>query len=189
MDSSNIMPQRKYPRASFHDYNGGKCFVTACTRDKVHYFGKVVDGVMQLSALGEALRNNLETISSHYPDVEIPLYVVMPNHFHAVIVIKDPDLSMTANPQTNLGRLNQLARLTMATGGNTDETTHHGSRLGSVVAGIKAHVTRSARQNDLSFAWQPRYHEHIIRNDRDGNLIANYIETNPAHWTNDEYYE
>lgn len=180
---------RKYPRATFHDYNGGTYFVTVCTKDKKHYFGKISGNEMHLSALGQSLHDNLGNIATHYPDVEIPLYVVMPNHFHAIIIVGSPPVATNAKLSTNLGRLNQLARITVATGGDPTYTTHHNNRLGNVVAGIKANITRFARRNDIEFGWQPRYHDHIIRGIRDGNLIAEYIENNIFRWTSDCFYE
>ena len=108
-------PCRKYPRADFHDYNGGMYFVTVCTHDKCHYFGKIDDGKMFLSKTGKALDEALRGCHEHFPDVEIPLFVVMPNHFHAIICVSS-SASDTYRPH-NHGRLNQLARLAVATCG------------------------------------------------------------------------
>jgi REP element-mobilizing transposase RayT len=47
----------------------------------------VVDGQIHLSVIGKHLDDNLQNISTHYPYVEIPLFVVMPNHWHAVVFI------------------------------------------------------------------------------------------------------
>ena len=54
--------------------------------------------------------------------------------------------------------------------------------LGTVVRGLKARVTQFARQNNIPFKWQPRYHDRIIRNRDEMNKIAKYIELNPAKW-------
>lgn len=178
------MPLRKYPRANFHDYNGGLYFVTACTKEKNHYFGEIRNGIIHFTALGKELENNLLEIDKHYDDVEVPLFVVMPNHFHAIIHIVGSRPAATAS---NQGRLNQTARIAVATGRDPTVITHHNSRLSTVVGGIKAHVTRFARNNSIEFAWQPRYHDHIIRGNNDCNNIANYIENNVAKWDSDCY--
>ena len=34
--------------------------------------------------------------------------------------------------------------------------------------------------------WQRNYYERVIRNDRELNLIREYIEGNPAKWETDE---
>ncbi len=140
---------------------------------------------MQRSVLGEVLENNLSTISTHYPDVAIPLHIVMPNHFHAIIVISGEADTRAAD---NLGRLNQTARITVATGGDPTMSIHHNCRLGNVISGIKAHVTRFAGLNNIPFGWQDRYHDHIIRNTADGNTIAKYIKTNVERWSSDCFH-
>ena len=57
--------------------------------------------------------------------------------------------------------------------------------LGSVIRGIKSSVTRFANDNRIPFQWQNRYHDHIIRNQRELNRIAAYIENNPLIWYRD----
>lgn len=56
-----------------------------------------------------------------------------------------------------------------------------------VVAGIKSAVTRFANENNIIFAWQPRFYEHIVRSRTEMNRIAEYIEQNPYNWATDEY--
>ena len=60
--------------------------------------------------------------------------------------------------------------------------------LPSVVRGIKSAVKKYAIENDISFAWQPRYYDHIIRNQLEMNHIADYIENNPMRWEMDRFY-
>ena len=42
---------------------------------------------MHLSAIGEYVDEQIRNVSAHYPYAEIPLWVVMPNHVHAIVVI------------------------------------------------------------------------------------------------------
>jgi REP element-mobilizing transposase RayT len=37
------------------------------------------------------------------------------------------------------------------------------------------------------FGWQPRFHDHIIRNKTDYNRIENYIINNPKKWNEDRF--
>ena len=78
---------RKSPRAKWHDYNGAEYFVTICTKDRLHFFGEVVDGTMQLTDVGKYASQCIVKISEINPDAEIPLFVVMPNHIHMVIIL------------------------------------------------------------------------------------------------------
>lgn len=168
-------PQRKSPRAEFHDYSGGDYFVTICTADKNHYFGKIVATVgthgscvreyeMAFTTIGKYCHDQLSSLSSHYPYAKVPLFAVMPNHIHAIISII----------------------------GDITEHRTHGScvptvrtALSVVVGGLKRAVTMFARRNNIEFGWQSRYHDHIIRGASDGNQIAEYIENNVARWAYD----
>ena len=153
---------RKSPRATFHDYKAGIYFITICTKDKRHYFGKVQDGTMHLSPIGAFCQQQWEKVSEHYPYATVPLFVVMPNHVHAIVSI------------------NQETECAVQ---ETDRET-----LAIVVGGIKRSVSSFAREHEIAFGWQSRYYDRIIRNRREGNNIANYIENNVARWDSDEYY-
>lgn len=160
IDSKSSLFHRKNIRAKFHDYSGGNYFVTICTSEKRHFFGEIVGDKMQYSALGQCAYEGLATLAEHYTYVDVPLFVVMPNHIHAIICILEDD---------------KLPKSRTA--------------LGVVVGGYKQAVTRFARRNNIEFDWQSRFHDHIIRNNRDGNEIAKYIETNPVRWANDCFYD
>ena len=41
--------------------------------------------------------------------------------------------------------------------------------------------------NEKKFAWQPHFHDHIIRSDEDLNRIREYIINNPVNWQDDEH--
>ncbi|MBQ7550928.1 MAG: hypothetical protein IJT04_05325, partial [Bacteroidales bacterium] len=74
-------------RAQWHDYNGGEYFVTICTHGKKHYFGEIWGGQMNLSEIGNYANNVIQIISTHNHYAEIPLYVIMPNHIHLIVII------------------------------------------------------------------------------------------------------
>lgn len=61
-------------------------------------------------------------------------------------------------------------------------------RLSTMIGGFKQSVTRYARQNNIPFAWQTRFHDHIIRDTDEMNRIAKYIENNVAKWEYDELF-
>ena len=54
--------------------------------------------------------------------------------------------------------------------------------LAAIVRGYKIGVTKNARLIHPKFKWQPRFHDHIIRDERAFNAISNYILKNPAKW-------
>ena len=77
-------------RAPFWDYGWNAAyFVTICTHNRHCYFGKVVNGEMQMSDIGEIAKLEWLKTFEIRPDMNLWMgpYVVMPNHFHAIIGI------------------------------------------------------------------------------------------------------
>lgn len=54
--------------------------------------------------------------------------------------------------------------------------------------GFKIGVTKFARQHDLPFGWQARYHDHVIRNAGEHDRIRRYIVDNPQKWAADTFH-
>ena len=163
-------PQRKSPRAHWHDYTGADYFVTFCTKNRELYFGDVVNGIMELSEIGRWTVMQIEqTESIRHNEVEIPLFVVMPNHVHLIVVCANDNLADARGASLRFGP--------------------QSGNLPSVVRGIKSAVTKYAIEHDIPFAWQSRYHDHIIRNQLEMNRIAEYIENNPMRWELDKFYK
>ncbi len=193
-------------RAGWHDYNGGMYFVTICTKGKEHSFGIIMNGdvnhfcrdgarpvstkgpTMILSRIGEYAEEQIRKVTFHYPYAEIPLWVIMPNHIHAVVIIdgkKTPhdkriiDYVQAKNVETfHETSLQESIRI----------ATKMQSWLSVVIRLFKQSVTRYANKNNIPFAWQPRFYDRIIRNTNEMNNIAKYIEENVAKWAYDEFY-
>ena len=193
------LPRRKSPRARWHDYTGADYFVTFCTKKRELYFGDVVDGKMELSEIGKwALTQIEQTVVIRQNDVEIPMYVVMPNHIHLIVVFNGVSPCRDAS---NASADNMPDNISADARGETDARGAADARraslqfgpqsgnLSSVVRGIKSAVTKYAIEHDIPFAWQSRYHDHIIRNQMEMNRIADYIENNPLRWELDRFYK
>ena len=216
------LPQRKSPRATWHDYDGGRYFVTFCTKNHDLYFGDIVDGKMELSEIGEWTVKQIEqTAIIRQNDVEIPLFVVMPNHVHLIVVYnrvapcrdasnvsvsnasacRDTSNVSACRDTSNVSADNASDNVSADARGVTDARGIADARgaslqfgpqsgnLPSVVRGIKSAVTKYAIENDIPFAWQPRYHDHIIRNWTEMNHISQYIQNNPMKWETDRFYK
>ena len=191
------LPQRKSPRARWHDYTGADCFVAFCTKKRELYFGDVVDGKMELSEIGKwALTQIEQTVVIRQNDVEIPMYVVMPNHIHLIVVFNGVspcrDASNASASNVSASNASELEiikpNISDARGASLQFGPQSGN-LSSVVRGIKSAVTKYAIEHDIPFAWQSRYHDHIIRNQMEMNRIADYIENNPLRWELDRFYK
>ena len=91
------------------DYrNPGYYFVTICTRGRGHYFGKVEGDDVRLSAIGEIAAQCWAETPSHHQGIELDEWVIMPNHAHGIIVIRDVD-----DGRTGMGRGAAMLRPTM----------------------------------------------------------------------------
>jgi putative transposase len=63
--------------------------------------------------------------------------------------------------------------------------------LGAVIGGYKSAVTRTVNEafgTRAPIVWQGRFHDHIIRNERELNYIREYILTNPTRWAEDTFH-
>ena len=173
-------------RAEWHGYDGGIYFVTICTEGREHYFGKIENDkepFMQLSPAGLFVNQIITNISSYYPHVEIPLFVIMPNHIHAIVYINN-----NAFKTNNLNMHNCRDAINrVSTGGVTGNHNPMVTNcLGTAIRGFKARITRWAHQNNIPFGWQARFYDRIVRNQDELNRIADYIENNVANWQKDE---
>ena len=145
-------------RLDYWDYGGsGPYFVTICTNGRYPFFGKIENGVMRLTPLGRIARQCWSQIPDHFPNVRLDESVIMPEHVHGIITIN----------------------------GSSDPITHNrfgpqSRNLGSIVRGYKIGVTKWARTNGHPFfMWQPRFHDHIIHDERGLDAVREYIRNNP----------
>ena len=213
--------QNKYRISSVrlqnHDYGSrGMYFVTICTKNRENYFGKIItSGIdnehfeMQLSEAGKIVESEWQKTPEVRPDMNLIIdeYQVMPNHFHAILIIGDnqfntnkPIDDLHTNPadpprdamlaSLNNSDSNPISELEnqMMMETNFDQKNKfapQSNNLGSVMRGFKSAVTSYAKDHNIVFGWQPRYYDHIIRNYNEYQRIANYIRNNPANWGND----
>ncbi|WP_157966080.1 transposase [Cognataquiflexum aquatile] len=79
-------------RAKWWDYTWNAAyFVTICTLNRQHYFGKVSNGKMILSGAGVLADVFWHEIKNHHKYVELDAFVVMPNHIHGILIINKPN--------------------------------------------------------------------------------------------------
>ena len=171
---------RKSPRAAFLDYNSGMFFVTICTKDMKCYFGEISEGEMHLSAIGAFVSEQLGRASEFNSTFDVVLYVVMPNHIHAIVALNDNDIYYE-DPYMQQRAVNPSER------GNGYEKRHV-MLLSRYVNSLKGTVTKYARSIGSDFMWHGRYYDHMIRGNEDAMNITNYILNNVYMWNEDEYY-
>jgi putative transposase len=164
---------RQSYRLKGYDYSQeGSYFVTLCIKDREHLFGEITNGVMQLTRVGEIAVSCWKEIPQHFTNVELDEFIVMPDHIHGIIMIREP--------------FRRDVQLNIPTDAPTDDyfsriSPKRGS-LAVVVRTYKAAVTTICRQNGIGeFEWQRGYHDHIIRDAESLSLIRRYIIANPRH--------
>ena len=87
--AENPLPRRHTIRFQDFDYSQAACyFVTICSKDNRCIFGQVVHTKMQLNSLGKIIEECLLAVPRHFETVEIPVHAIMPNHLHAIVVLR-----------------------------------------------------------------------------------------------------
>ena len=159
------MKHRKKTRLSNYDYSqNGMYFITICTKNKRHFFGKIIDEKMILNEYGNIAQDVLTNLPNHYNNINIDEYIIMPNHVHVIIEIND-------NVWTGLKLV----------------PTTHG--LSEIIRGFKTFSSRKINDTNPTnkFQWQRSFYDHIIRKDESLNKIREYIMINPRQWNKDKY--
>lgn len=105
-------------------------------------------------------------------------YIVMPNHIHAIVRV-NADIS---DAEIDTGIVQRSPNPSLRA---NSTCLRHVTALSKYVNSLKGAVTKYAKANGWEFGWQPRYHDHLIRNKPDGNHISEYIANNVAKWQED----
>ena len=81
---------RRSIRLQGYDYSqNGAYFITLCTHNRECLFGQIQNGQMILNEYGKMVEQCWNNLSNHYDNIELDAYVIMPNHFHGIILITD----------------------------------------------------------------------------------------------------
>lgn len=187
MATEKFKNKYRIPSARLQNWDYGSqaaYFVTACTKDRVHFFGEIVASqstdapyIMQLSKIGKIADDEWLKTFEMRPDMNLLMgaYTVMPNHFHAIITIGENEYNTSTDAQSfDTGTKNKFGP--------------QSKNLASIMRGFKSSVTINARKINPDFGWQPRFHDHIIRNHSSFLAITHYINKNVLNWHKDKFY-
>ena len=148
-------------------------FITICLRQRVCLFGEIVEGRMLPNQIGQIIETEWSGLPNRFFNVGLDEFIVMPNHIHGIIFIKPVETSFVA-PESILHSVIQGAM-------------NRAPTLGEVVRSFKAASARIVRKRGFSeFTWQHNYYEHIIRNERELDLVRGYLLMNPIKWSEDD---
>jgi REP element-mobilizing transposase RayT len=165
---------RRSTRLQGYDYtqNGGY-FVTICTAQRECLFGHIsAEGEMIQNPIGAIVEEEWLRSAELRSQIILDTFVVMPNHFHAIVMIIDDQKVQSSTLLQSQKGLSRPAK-----------------SLGSMIAGFKSVVTKRVnvlRDTPYAPLWQNNYYDKIIRNEKMLNAIRVYIEANPSNWAYDE---
>jgi len=148
------------------DYgSNGAYFITIVTQNRRRYFGKIQvnekqEKIFVPTAIGQLASENWKAIRDHYPFVILDEFVIMPDHMHGILIIN--------KPESGFWKPNKFGP--------------QSRNVPAIIRSYKSSVKRFANENGLEFGWQPRYHEHIIRDAHALHAIRKYIINNPRKW-------
>ncbi|OGU64520.1 MAG: hypothetical protein A2499_10140 [Stygiobacter sp. RIFOXYC12_FULL_38_8] len=160
----NKLPNRKHLRLTGFDYSSpGYYFVTICTMNKVEWFGEISGASVILNAKGKIVEDCWFDLQNHYPNCELDYYVIMPDHFHGILILTERDINYWDGSETH-----------------PKKSRNHG--LSEIIRSFKSYSSR--RINELSenkskFNWQTSFYDRIIRNEKELYQIRKYIQDNP----------
>lgn len=180
--TTHIHHERESIRYPGYDYSlPGAYFVTICTHERECLFGEIQDGKITLNEYGKIVLKWWKSLPDKYPHVSLDEFVIMPNHFHAVVWI-------TVGAPL-VGAPAYVDRFSWA-------GTRPAPTVSEMIGGFKSITTveyiRSLRKHDpksvVPKLWQRSYHDRIIRNEHELETVREYIRKNPSRWMEDEYH-
>jgi putative transposase len=179
---------RRAIRLKGYDYSQeGLYYITICTYNHLHLFGKIENREMILNNAGRMVEQQWRELVCRFENIKLREFIVMPNHFHGIVESVGVPLWGTQND-----RQTQETRQPQGIG----QPQGIAPTVGDVVGAFKSlttndYIRKVKQKNWQSFdkkLWQRNFYEHIIR-DQESNLkIAEYIQTNPLKWREDKYY-
>lgn len=179
----NELPKRKSTRWKLFDYsNPGLYFLTICTKDRRNLLSHITVGddasasrednilrapKVELTEIGKIVEKYIHS-TEKIENVFVDKYVIMPNHIHLIIYIKDQRCNNKTDGQIGTPRASSPTNKT----------------LPKIVSALKRLCNKEIGEN----IFQRSYYDHIIRDEKDYETRVNYIYENPTRWFFDELY-
>ncbi|MEK6614936.1 MAG: transposase [Bacteroidota bacterium] len=189
---------RRSIRLKGYDYSqAGLYFITICVQDRKHLFGKIENKKMILNDFGIIAYQQWQKLSEHFPNFELDVFQIMPNHIHGIVALTESvgaTLAVTPNDNPVTPNDNPVADETRATARVAPTKS---KTVGNIVGTYKSLVANGCLEqfklknpNEImGKLWQRNYHEHIIRDEQSYQHISDYIINNPKNWMDDKFYE
>lgn len=182
---------RRSIRLKGYDYTqAGAYFITICSHQREHVFGEIVNGEMKLNKFGLVAKQQWEKLPERFPNIELGAFILMPNHEHGIIQIIERERRGTADTSRKgiAGNLRNLDE-----DSSRYALTKNQQKFGKMIPNSIPTILRSyksavayrinlMRGVKAAPVWQRNYYDHIVRNEKELELITKYIDYNPLNW-------
>jgi len=130
---------------------------------------------MFLSDIGKIADRIWNEIPDKFENIILDVYQIMPDHFHAILIIKETKL--------NKHLINQMPTK-FKSGIRNNPMELKSITLGKIIRWFKGRVKYEVNKLNSDFNWQSRFHDRIIRDEKEFYFISKYIIDNPINWGN-----
>ena len=164
-------------RLKHWDYSScGAYYVTICTKDRKYFLGEIINGKMVLSEIGEMVVREWQQTCEIRKNVELDEYIIMPDHLHGILFINNSSVE-TCRGMSLQARIRTYNKFSKPVA----------QSLSMIINHFKSAVKRWCNKNGFpNFAWQSRFHESIVRNEKHLYVIREYIINNPLKFELDK---
>jgi len=190
--------QRRSIRLRGYDYaQPGEYFVTICVQQHECLLGKVVADEMAPNDAGEMVASWWTELPRKFPSCGVDGFVVMPNHVHGIVVIREAAVGADASEGGDDRGAHPSLRSRAGSGAPLQVSGIEGPpdrvTLGSIVQWFKTMTTNAYVRGVTERGWTPfierlwqrNYYEHIVRDEDDLGRVRDYITNNPRSWKDD----
>ena len=185
---------RRSIRLKEYDYSReGAYFITICCKDKECNFGKIDNNEMILNENGIVAYNEWNKLPDRFPNVDLDVFQVMPNHIHGIITLTNVGAGLAPTQPTSPEPTHHVGvgfTPTQPTDGQHIASANVGQpqgiapTLGDIIGSYKSLTAKAGleqfkQRNADAFVepymgklWQRNYYEHIIRSQESYNTIS-----------------
>jgi len=177
------LPIREATRLPNYDYSSpGAYFVTVCTQGRRAILSWVIDGQVILTDFGRIVDDTWHWLEQQYEYVKLDEYVVMPDHFHAILIIKPGDLPYDDNAGGSRTAPTDFLLEDCRGRSGTARPPVKRKTIGRLIGAFKTVSTKlinETRNTPGAKIWQRSFYDHVIRNETDLAVLRDYILNNP----------
>ena len=150
----------------FFDFASANVYlISLVTWKSKNLFGEIIDGKFHINAYGSVVQKQWLMSANIRPELILDEFIVMPNHFHGIVVSQDRNGSRGLEDQSAI------------------PAYQPGSQsLGALVAGFKSACTiqiNTIRHSPGKPVWQRSYLERRIHTLQELDVFRDYIKCNP----------